>query len=465
MSLQRWGRKNWFGCSNHSKSYTKTCAFHPPIRFNLEPYSSFGFSMRRRSFLKYFPALGFLFPPVLAAAETNTVSSPAEPGKKTDRDYWVQLLDKIASPVLSNMSQGLLQKNMEVRVSPTWDKRPVDVAYMEALGRLLAGIAPFLALPEDLTTTEGRIRKRLLVQAQQSLQHAVNPESPDYLNWGSPTNRQPLVDAAFLAQALLSAPEVLWKPLDAITKDRLIAEFKKMRQIEPYKSNWLLFAAMIETFLLSIGETIDAARIDNAIDTIQTWYVGDGWYSDGPRFHFDHYNGYVIHPLLTEILRVNMANGRRSKQEFDTAYKRMQRYGYQQERFITPEGYYPVFGRSSTYRAGLFQPLAKLALDQSLPAGISPAQVRCGLTAMLKHVFIPSSFTARGYLTLGLVGNNQEAIADSYTNTGSLYITSYVLLPLGLPSSDPFWSAPFEEWTQRKAWSGKPFAKDYAVDY
>lgn len=422
--------------------------------------------MQRKKFLQSIPLLGFLFSPPLAKQLSATGSTEQnEPGKEqTDREYWVALLDKISSPVLSNMSKGELKKNMPVAVSPTWDNRNSNVAYMEAFGRLIAGIAPFLALPED-ATAEGKIRKRLLEQTKQSFKHAVDPQSPDYLYWGSPTSRQPLVDASFMAQALLSAPEVLWHPLDEITKQRIISEFKKLRQIEPPKNNWVLFAAMIETFLLSIGEEIDSARIDTAIDTIQKWYVGDGWYSDGERFHFDHYNGYVIHPMLAEVLRVNAAKGRKDKKIFDTAYKRMKRYASFQERFISPEGYYPVVGRSSTYRAGLFQPLAKLALDKSLPDGISPAQVRCGLTAVLKHLFVPSSFNKEGYLILGLVGDQQSAIADSYTNTGSLYITSYVFLPLGLPASDPFWTDPFTEWTQRKAWSGKPFAKDYAVDY
>jgi len=420
--------------------------------------------MKRRNFLQLSSILGLLgiIPSGKTSAEDIVFN---ETGKfANDRQYWVQLLAKIAAPVLDNMSHGELKKNMPMAYSPSWDGRNKDVAYMEAFGRLIAGLAPFLALPQD-DTPEGKIRKQLLLQTQQSLAHAVDPGSPDYLYWGSPSSRQPLVDAAFIAQGLLAAPDVLWKTLEPVTQQRFIAEFKKLRQIKPVNNNWVLFAAMIETFLLYIGEEIDVPRIDTAIDTIQKWFVGDGWYSDGNKFHFDHYNGYVIQPMLTTVLRVNVAKGRRNKAEYELAYKRMQRYASFQERFISPEGYYPVFGRSSTYRAGAFQPLAQLALENGLPKEISPAQVRCGLTAMLKHLFVPSSFTKAGCLTLGLVGDQQSAIADSYSNTGSLYLTSLVFLPLGLPASHEFWSAPFSEWTQRKAWSGKPFAKDYAVNY
>jgi hypothetical protein len=399
--------------------------------------------------------------PVTAIASNNIAAEDKYPN---DRTYWVQLLSKIAAPILNNMSKGELRKNMPMQYSPGWDNRNKEVAYMEAIGRLLAGIAPFLNLPAE-ESNEGKIRKQLIEQSRQCLVHAVDPSSPDYLYWGSPDNRQPLVDAAFLAQALLIAPDTLWHPLDAETRDRYIKAFKKLREIQPYQSNWLLFAAIIETFLLSIGESIDASRIDSAIKAINQWYAGDGWYKDGENFHFDHYNGYVIQPMLTEVLRVNVAKGRMDKKLLDTANQRMQRYAQFQERFISPEGYYPVFGRSSTYRAGLFWPLVKLALEQQLPKEIKGAQVRSGLTAVLRHLFIPTSFTQEGCLTLGLVGNRQSAIADVYTNTGSLYITSMVFWALGLPATDPFWSDPFAEWTQRKAWSGQPFPKDYAVNY
>jgi hypothetical protein len=373
--------------------------------------------------------------------------------KGNERAYWVALMDKIATPVLRNMSRGLLRKNMPIEYGPTWDGQTTEVAYMEAFGRLIAGIAPFLALLDD-NSTEGKIRRRLRSQTLQSLTHAVDPNSPDYLYWGSREIRQPLEDAAYIAQAFLTAPDTLWQPLGATTQQRFIKEFKKLRQIEPYNTNWLLFAATIESFLLSIDEEFDAASIDKAIDNINKWYVGDGWYSDGEKFHFDHYNGYVIHPMLVEVLKLNVAKGRRDKQEYDIAYKRMQRYASLQEQYISPEGTYLVVGRSSTYRAGAFQPLVKLALDNALPEDIKPAQVRCALTAVMKRLFISASFTKDGWLTIGIVGDKQKDLADSYSNTGSMYITSLVFLPLGLPATHEFWSGPFTNWTQRKVWSG-----------
>lgn len=193
--------------------------------------------------------------------------------------------------------------------------------------------------------------------------------------------------------------------------------------------------------------------------------MGDGWYNDGSYFHFDHYNGYVIHPMLVDVLRVNIAHGRRTQKEYDLAYKRMKRYATIQERYISPEGTYLVVGRSSTYRTGAFQPLVKLALENALPDPVKPAQVRCALTAVLKRVFIPATFTKEGWLTLGLIGNQQADLADYYSNTGSMYVAALVFLALGLPPDHEFWVAPFTAWTQLKAWSGKPFPKDGSIDF
>ena len=424
--------------------------------------------MKRRNFIQLSSILSFvgLAPAITSAGlfDTKALDLALDANGLKDRMYWVQLLDKIASPILSSMSKGTLRKNMPMDFSPTWENRNKEVAYMEAIGRLIVGIAPFVALPDD-DSNEGRIRKKMREQIHASLAHAVDPASPDYLYWGSAKVAQPLVDAAFLAQALLLAPAALWEPLDRQTKERFIYEFTKLRAIKPSNNNWVLFAAIVETFLLSIDAPFDAARIDAGIDKILEWYVGDGWYSDGVKFHFDHYNGFVIQPMLVTVLRVNVAKGRRQKALFDQAYKRMQRYASFQERFISPEGTFPIFGRSSTYRVGAFWPLATLALENSLPAGVLPSQVRPALTAVFKRVFVKDTFNANGLLTLGFVGAYQSNIADSYSNTGSMYLASFAFMPLGLPASHEFWTAAPTSWTQKKAWNGEVFPKDYAVDY
>ena len=107
-----------------------------------------------------------------------------------------------------------------------------------------------------------------------------------------------------------------------------------------------------------------------------------------------------------------------------------------------------------------------MASDNQLPALFKPAQLKCALTADFKKVFIPSTFPNEGWLALCFVGDQESNIADYYSNTGSMYLTSLAFLPLGLNAHHEFWTAPFTDWIQRKVWRrGQPFKKDHTVDY
>ena len=394
----------------------------------------------------------------------NALAQKQTTGKE-DRKYWADMAYKISYPVLSNMSQGKLSENMLVEVSPSWDGRDIRVTYMEAFGRLMAGIAPWLALPDD-DTAEGKQRKELRELALASYAHAVDPESPDCLLWGE---GQPLVDGAYIANSFLRAPEQLWEPLDDVTKQRYIENFKKLRKTDTPYTNWLLFSAMVETFLMTVDADYDMYRIHSALRKIEEWYVGDGWYSDGEDFSFDYYNSFVIQPMYVEVLQeiVKKKVGLRDRnlasveKQLETAQKRMQRYGVILERFISPEGAIPLFGRSITYRTGTLQPLALLALQEDLGT-LSNGQVRAAMTAATKRILsTPSNFNTKNFLTLGFCGSQPE-IADWYTNNGSMYLTSLSFLPLGLPQDHAFWTDASQPWTAVKAYSGQNFPKDKA---
>ncbi len=427
--------------------------------------------MKRREFLKTGATLG-VASGVAAASGVSVLAagdlSAAQDGA-SDRALWTATLVKISQPVLENLAAGTLQKNWPMEYSPTWDGRNKKCAYLEAFGRLSMGLAPWLALNDD-STAEGRQRARCSGWLRAGVAQAVDPSGPDHMLWRETS--QTLVDAAYLAQAFLRAPDALWHPLDATTKQRVIGEFRALRRVNTFTSNWLLFMATVEVFLDWLDEGADQYRITTALNMIESWYVGDGWYSDGPTFHMDFYNSFVMHSMLVDVLATQKAIAVRKKQSttaiqtrYDRALKRMQRYAEFLERMISPEGTFPAFGRSITYRTAVFQALGHTALLGQLPEGIGPGQVRAALTAVIRRMFsAPGVFDTDGWLTLGFAGH-QPNIADYYSNAGSMYICSLGFNALGLPASDPFWTVPAEDWTAKKAWAGQPFKKDYAVDY
>lgn len=321
----------------------------------------------------------------------------------------------------------------------------------------MAGVAPWLNLPDD-DSEEGRKRAQIRKWALKSYANGVDPESPDYLHWN--IHSQNLVDAAYLAESFLRCPS-LWQSLDATTQQRYVKEFKSLRTILTPYNNWLLFRAMVEAFLLNAGEEADGYALGVATRKISEWYLSDGFYSDGPEFSLDYYNSYVIHPMFIEVLEVMEPKGLYAPVKKELALRRMQRFNQLIERLISPEGTFPAIGRSATYRMGAFQSLAMSAWKYGLPEGMTNGQVRHALTTVMKNMFgVEGNFNKEGFLQLGFAGH-QPDLADYYTNNGSLYMTSLVFLPLGLPESHPFWSDPAEDWTSRKAWSGRPFRKDY----
>jgi hypothetical protein len=397
------------------------------------------------------------------AAEVGTTSTVPEVAKPTVADtraYWVALARRLADPILGALETGRLRATMPVEQRA--DAGRVTCTHLEAVGRLYAGLSPWWELPDD-GSPEGKVRAWYAARAQNCLALALDPKSPDRLNFTQ--GSQPLVDAAYLAQATLRAPRVLRDTLDPTTRGRLVEALKSTRAIPPgsKNNNWLLFPAMVEAALAKLGESWNPFPVDLALQRHEEWYQGDGIYGDGPQLRYDYYNGFVIHPMLLDILAGVEREWPLWSGEQARARSRAQRHAKVLERLIAPDGSFPAVGRSLAYRAGAFQPLAQLALKHDLPSGLVPSQVRCALTAVLHRTLDPAgTFDAAGWLRIGLAGG-QPGVGETYVSTGSLYMVAVALLPLGLHPADQFWAAKDRPWTAQKAWSGKAFPIDRAL--
>jgi len=413
--------------------------------------------MKRRNFLQ---SAGILSIAPLLTTGATTDNTTQKLRSTNTRTIWLNYLQKLAFPVLAALAADQLKEKMPVEaVSPNLIKERTKYTHLEAFGRLLSCIAPWLQL-EHLSAEEKKLQDKYFKLALRSIQNAVDPGAKDYMNWGD-EGGQPLVDASFFAYALLRCPK-LWQGLEQRTRSRVITCLKKTRRIKPPENNWLLFAAMIETFFITVNETHDKNRIDYAIQRHTEWYKGDGLYGDGAEFHWDYYNSYVIHPYLFDILKIITEK----YPEFEPVRKKVSdhnsRYAVIQERLIASDGTYPPIGRSITYRTGAFHHLANMALHKQLPSQLNVAQVRCALTTVIEKVTLcPEMFDANGWLRIGLYGH-QPSLAENYISTGSLYLCAAILLPLGLPESDPFWSSPDENWTSKKEWRGINMPADHS---
>lgn len=374
-----------------------------------------------------------------------------------DRKYWVDTLVRITQPVLNSLSERRMVLDMPIEAI---EGDRSNYTYLEALGRTLAGMAPWLE-HGPRSGEEGEIRSNMAVMARQAIEAATDPTSPDYMNFTK--GGQPLVDAAFLANAVLRAPNELYAMLDDKVKANLISALISTRVIRPVFSNWLLFSAMIEAALFRMDvEDWDRMRVDYALRQHQQWYKGDGMYGDGPAFHWDYYNSFVIQPMLVDILDAIGDQFEDWATLQVKVLKRAVRYAAILERLISPEGTFPPLGRSLAYRFGAFQHLSLMSLREELPEGLLPAQVRCALTAVIrKQIQMPGTFDDSGWLRIGFAGSQPE-IGEGYISTGSLYLCTTVFLALGLSPEAEFWQGE-AEWTALKAWSGGTIQIDKAI--
>ena len=413
--------------------------------------------MIRRKFLQSMGVLGVLdVLPGIRRASAAEVYAPAA----DDRGQWVAMLSRISEPLLTALADDRLKEKMPVEArTPKQVESRARFTHLEGFGRLLSGLAPWLELAED-NSEEGRLRKRYCDLVQRSLSNAVNPRAKDFMNFTE--GSQPLVDASFLALGLLRAPGI-WKKSDETTKRNIVTALKQTRAIKPGFNNWLLFSALIEAFFLQIGEDHDRMRIDYALRQHDQWYKGDGMYGDGPEFHWDYYNSFVIQPYIRAILSI-VAVADKSYAAMQEKFDKIAgRYTVILERLVGQDGCYPAIGRSIAYRCGAFHHLASEAFHQRLPGDLNPAQVRSALAAVIqKTLGDPANFDQRGWLALGLSGH-QPGLAEDYISTGSLYLCATAFLPLGLPASNDFWFLPSEPWTAKKIWSGENMAADGAL--
>lgn len=368
----------------------------------------------------------------------------------TNRGQWLEWMLRIGKPVLKALAERKLKERMPVQGK--LDDRG-EYTHLEALGRLLAGMAPWLELT-GLSGKEEECRSEMAHLAREAIDAATDPSSPDFMNFSH--GYQPIVDTAFLSHAMVRAPKELLGKLEGRVKQHVVDCLKATRSRKPVYNNWLLFAAMNETALYLLGEEWDPMRIDYALKKHQEWYLGDGVYGDGPHFHWDYYNSFVIQPMLVDILQTIGSQLPDWEQLTADVIQRAARHSAQQERLISPEGTFPPIGRSLAYRFGAFQLLSQAALQGFLPAEIAPNQVRCALTAVIRRMIeAPGTFDPDGWLRIGFCGD-QPDIGEGYISTGSLYLCAAVFLPLGLLPEHPFWQGE-AEWTAKQAWAGKPF--------
>ncbi|MBM7469262.1 hypothetical protein JOD62_001810 [Microbacterium keratanolyticum] len=245
---------------------------------------------------------------------------------------------------------------------------------------------------------------------------------------------QPTVEASVVAIGLHVARAELWEPLDEATKIGICEWFDGAAGTWCADNNHVLLGATLAAFTTSVGFGDRRALIENALDRMEDWYRGDGWYTDGDGRRFDYYNAYAFHwyPFFIARMLGSRLDDRRAE------YRgRLAAFldGYQH--LFSPSGAPILMGRSLIYRWGITAPfwMARWEGVESLP----PSRMRRIASGTLRY-FADQGVLDDGALSLGWRRNASRDIVQSYSGSGSPYWSSKGFLGLLLPADDAVWT-------------------------
>src|SRR4051812_37831392 len=105
----------------------------------------------RREFLGLFGGAG-------ALAHSVRIDVAPQAAGAADRYLWVSVATRLASPMLDRLEHRELKRTMPVEAITPDTRRPYT--HLEALGRLLAGLAPWLEV-RGLAGTEAEAQRKV----------------------------------------------------------------------------------------------------------------------------------------------------------------------------------------------------------------------------------------------------------------------------------------------------------------
>ncbi|MEP7285003.1 MAG: DUF2264 domain-containing protein [Chloroflexota bacterium] len=345
--------------------------------------------------------------------------NPLANNKLSTRADLQQAVRDLFMPLKPHFSAGAAR----VRIGYTSAHFDDHAAELEGFARPLWGLAPLAA--GGGTFADWDLYRR-------GLANGTNPDHPDY--WGTPVDHdQRLVEMAAIGLSLLLVPEQVWEPLSHEARSNLATWLGNINSRAVVDSNWLWFRVLVNLGLAHVGVGYDQAAMDSALNRLDEFYLGDGWYSDGISSQRDYYIPFAMHYYgLIYAKFAKISDPLRAQRYRDRAMAFAQDFVH----WFAANGAALPFGRSLTYRfaQGAFWGALAFSDVEALPWGVVK-----GLA--LRHLRWWSQqpiFSSDGTLSIGYAYPNLN-MAEQYNSPGSPYWAMKFFLPLALPDSHPFW--------------------------
>ncbi|WOZ78094.1 DUF2264 domain-containing protein [Kosakonia sacchari] len=300
------------------------------------------------------------------------------------------------------------------------------IAEMEGLSRALWGLFPLMAGGD----AEPFSHKYLA-----AIKRGVDPQSAGYWGATEPYDQR-LVEMAAYGLGLALLGDKFTALLDEADVHNLHQWLNQITDAQMPDSNWNFFAIMVQLGFKRAGLPWDAAAIERRFSMMDAYYLGDGWYSDGPGRPKDYYISMAFHfyGLIYATL-----NGEDDAARAAILRERATLFAEDFIYMSAAQGESVPFGRSLTYRFAMVAFWSAVAFS-GLEV-FSPGVVKGIILRHLRWWLQQPIFDRDGILTLGFAYPNL-AMCEDYNSPGSPYWALKVFLILVLPQSHDFWQAP-----------------------
>ncbi|MFA9558892.1 DUF2264 domain-containing protein [Evansella sp. AB-rgal1] len=333
----------------------------------------------------------------------------------------VTLLHQICEPLKNHFSEG----SSRIYVGDTNAHYGTDIAGMEAFSRVLWGLVPLLAGEEE---------SELLPTFVRGIINGTNPAHEEY--WGKVGDYdQRSVEMAVFGYALTLIPEKVWEPLTDDEKDNVYHWLNQINYKEIVPSNWQFFRVLVNVGFETVGLPYDTEKQEESLAKIESYYMGDGWYSDGHNEQQDYYIPFAFHfysLIYAKVMKEKDPERAERYKERAAIFAKDFLYWFGEDGSALP------FGRSLSYRfsQGAFWSALAFADVEVMDWGVVKGLVLRHLRWWMKQPI----FTKDGLLTIGY-GYPNLLMSENYNGPGSPYWALKSFLVLALLEDHPIWES------------------------
>ncbi|MGU3414037.1 DUF2264 domain-containing protein [Enterobacteriaceae bacterium C34A] len=337
---------------------------------------------------------------------------------RSDLTRWVNEMLNAVTPFFDSHDSGVDLANFTTHYGQR-------IANMEAFSRLLWGVTPLLAggqEPEQLS---------LYIQA---IKNGTDPRHAEY--WGEISHSdQRVVEMAAYGMLLALAHKPLLACFNEKEKQHLWQWLKQSETATIPDNNWHFFPILVQVGFHHAGMPVNHEAIERHFAAMERYWLGDGWYSDGPDRPRDYYisMGFHFYGLIYSTLMKDV-----DPERCAVLRQRATVFADDFIHFFAEDGAAIPFGRSLTYRfaqAAFWSAAAFAGLEV-----YSPGMMKGLVLRHLRWWMRQQPFDRDGVLSVGYSYPNL-IMAEDYNAPGSPYWALKTVLVLALSENSAFWQA------------------------